>query len=138
MTPEEARAFLVDRPRTATLATVRADGRPHAAPVWIDLDGEEVVFTAWHTSVKMGNLRRDPRVVLAVDDEMPPYAYVLVEGEATVVEPTPDIRAWATRIASRYLGEHLGKIMGARNGVEGELLVRVRPTKIVAHKGIAD
>ena len=120
------------------LATVRADGRPHAAPIWFDLDGEEVVFTAWHTSVKVRNLRRDPRVVLAVDEETPPYAYILVEGTATVFDPPPDLLGWATRIATRYMGEELGKIYGARNGVPGELLVRVAPTRIVAHTGIAD
>jgi hypothetical protein len=40
MTPEEYRAFLLERPRTAKLATVRADGRPHVAPIWFDLDGD--------------------------------------------------------------------------------------------------
>ena len=138
MTDAETRSFLLDRPRTAMVATVRADGRPHAAPVWFDLDGDDVVFTSWHASVKTANLRRDPRVVLAVDDETLPYAYVLIEGTATVVDPTPDILHWATRIATRYLGANIGQIMGARNGVAGELLVRVTPTRIVAHKGITD
>jgi len=138
MTDAEIRSFLLGRPRTAMLATVRANGQPHAAPVWFDLDGDDVVFTSGHTSVKMANLRRDPRVVLAIDDETPPYAYVLVEGTATVVDPTPDIRQWATRIAVRYLGDEIGPLYGVRNGVPGELLVRVTPTKIVAHTGITD
>ena len=138
MSAEEARAFLVERARTGMLATVRGDGRPHAAPVWFDLDGEDLVFTAWHESVKVANMRRDPRVVLAVDDEQPPYAYALVEGTVSLVDAAPDLRRWATRIATRYLGEELGRTYGARNGVPGEVLVRVRSTRIVAHAGITD
>ncbi len=138
MSEEEARAFLLERARTGMLATTRGDGRPHAAPVWFDLDGDEVVFTSWHESVKAANMRRDPRVLLAVDDEVPPYAYVLVEGTATLLDEAPDLLAWATRIATRYLGAELGPAYGARNGVTGELLVRVRPTRIVAHAGITD
>jgi len=45
MTADEARTFLLGRPRTAKLATVRADGRPHVAPVWFALDSEQLVFT---------------------------------------------------------------------------------------------
>jgi PPOX class probable F420-dependent enzyme len=77
MSPAEARAFLLARPRTAKLATVRADGRPHVAPVWFDLDGDDLRFTTWHASVKAVNLRRDPRVSLCVDDEAPPFAFVM-------------------------------------------------------------
>ncbi len=44
------------------MATVRNDGRPHVVPIWFDLDGDDLVFTTWHTSVKAANLRRDPRV----------------------------------------------------------------------------
>src|SRR6187455_3531301 len=80
MSPAQYRAFLLERPRTAKLATVRADGRPHVAPIWFDLDGDMLVFTTWHTTVKAANLRRDPRVSLCIDDDMPPYAFVIVEG----------------------------------------------------------
>lgn len=45
MSPDEQRAFLVNRLRTAKLATVRANGRPHVAPVWFDLDGDDLIFT---------------------------------------------------------------------------------------------
>ncbi len=51
MTAEEYRSFLLDHARTASLATVRADGRPHVAPIWFDLDGETFVFTTWDPSV---------------------------------------------------------------------------------------
>jgi PPOX class probable F420-dependent enzyme len=138
LTSTEARAFLLDRPRTAKLASVRADGRPHVAPIWFDLDGDTVVFTTGHTSVKAANIRRDPRVSLCVDDEIPPFAFVLVEGVATLSDDLEELRRWATRIAGRYMGADLAESYGKRNGVPGELLVRVTPTKITGQSGIAD
>jgi PPOX class probable F420-dependent enzyme len=130
MSPAEARAFLLACPRTAKLATVRADGRPHVAPVWFDLDGDQLVFTTWHASVKAVNLRRDPRVSLCVDDEAPPFAFVIVEGLATLSDDLDALRAWATRIAGRYMGPEQAEAFGQRNGVPGELLVRVQVTRL--------
>lgn len=138
MTPEEIRAFLAEGTRTAKVATVRADGRPHVAPVWFLLDGNELVFTTWHASVKGRTLRRDSRVALAVDDETPPFAFVTIEGLATIEEDPAALRDWAEKIAARYMGAARAAAYGARNGVPGELLVRVRPTRIVAQKGVAD
>ncbi len=138
MTAEEYRSFLLDRARTASLATVRADGRPHVVPVWFDLDGDTIIFTMGEASVKAKNMRRDPRVSLCVDDEEPPFAFVLVEGTAEMTAGDPDHLHWATRIAGRYMGAELAEAYGRRNTVPGELLVRVTPTSIVARKNIAD
>jgi PPOX class probable F420-dependent enzyme len=138
MTPEEYRAFLLERPRTAKLATVRADGRPHVAPVWFDLDGDALVFTTWHTTVKAANLRRDPRVSLCVDDDAPPFAFVIVEGTAAISEDAAELRRWAASIAGRYMGADQAAAYGARNGVPGELLVRVTPTHVVAQRRVSD
>ncbi len=137
MTPDEIRAFLVAPPKTAALATVRADGRPHAAPIWFDLDGDDLVFTTWHTSVKAANIRRDPRVVLCVDDQTPPFAYALVEGTAAFDE-TADVTCWTARIGGRYMGADRADEFGRRNGIPGELVVRVRPTTIVAHRDVTE
>jgi PPOX class probable F420-dependent enzyme len=134
----EYRAFLLDRPRTAKLATVRADGRPHVAPVWFDLDGDDLVFTTWHTSVKATNLRRDPRVSLCVDDETPPFAFVIIEGTAALSDDAGQLVYWATRIAGRYMGAALAEAYGKRNGVPGELLVRVTPIKVVAQANVSE
>lgn len=138
MTPAEYKSFLLDQVRTAKLATVRADGRPHVAPIWFDLDGETFIFTTWHESVKGINLRRDPRVCLCIDEETPPFAFVQIEGTAAVSDNLDDLRYWATRIAGRYMGQDMAEAYGRRNGVPGELLVRVTPTKILAQKNIAD
>jgi PPOX class probable F420-dependent enzyme len=139
MTPEERRAFLLDTPRTAKIASVREDGRPHVAPIWFTLDGDVLVFTTWHTTIKANNIRRDGRVSICVDDDRPPFAYVLIDGIAEIVDPTPEaFLRWATEIAGRYMGQDKAEAFGKRNAVPGELLVRVTPTKINAQKGIAD
>lgn len=139
MTPTEYRRFMLDTVRTGKLATVRADGSPHVTPIWFDLDGDDLFFTTWEHSVKAANIRRDPRVSLCVDDEKPPFAYVLVEGMAAVVTPPLDeMLRWTTRIAGRYMGQALAEAYGKRNAVEGELLIRLTPGKIIARKGIAD
>lgn len=138
MTDAEYRAFLSDGTRTLKVATVRADGRPHLAPVWFILDGEHIIFMTGQTSAKGVNLCRDPRVSLCVDDDTPPFVFVLIEGTVTLSEETDDLIHWATRIAERYMGAENAEAYGKRNGVPGELLVRVTPTKVIAQTGIAD
>jgi PPOX class probable F420-dependent enzyme len=138
MSPQERREFLLARARTAKAATVRPDGRPHIAPVWFDLDGEDVIFTTWHETVKARDLQRDPRICLCVDDDQPPFSFVMIEGTARLSDDVDEVRAWATRIGGRYMGAMRAKTYGARNGVPGELLVRVTPTRVVAHSGITD
>jgi PPOX class probable F420-dependent enzyme len=139
MTEEEVREFLLSRPaRTAKLATVRPDGRPHVVPVWIHLDGDDVMFTTGADTVKGRAIERDGRVALCVDDERPPFAYVLIEGRAEVQDDPEALRLWATRIGGRYMGDDQAEAYGERNAVPGELLVRVRPSKVVALRRIAD
>jgi PPOX class probable F420-dependent enzyme len=138
MAEDERRAFLSAGTRTAKLATARADGRAHVAPVWFVLDGDDVLFNTGKTSVKGRNPARDPRATICVDDDRPPYAFVLVEGKATISEEPAELRHWAARIGGRYMGEDRAEEFGARNGVPGELLVRLRPTRIVAAGGIAE
>lgn len=138
MTDEQWRAFVSEGTRTAKLATVRPDGRPHLTPVWFLLDGDDLVFTTARTSVKGRGLERDPRVALCVDDDRPPFSFVVMEGVAELSEEPEALRAWAGRLGGRYMGADRAQEYGERNGVEGEMLVRVRLTKILAYTGIAD
>lgn len=137
MTEAEYKSFLLDRVRTGKVATVRKDGRPHVIPIWFDLDGETLVFTTGSESVKAKNIRRDPRICICVDDETPPFAFVQIEGTATLSDNPDELLHWATRIGGRYMGAELAEVYGRRNGVEGELLVRVTPAKIIAWKDVA-
>ncbi|MFE8955399.1 PPOX class F420-dependent oxidoreductase [Streptomyces althioticus] len=138
MTEEEWRAFVSHGTRTGKLATVRADGRPHLAPIWFVLDGDDMVFNTGAATVKGRNLARDGRIALCVDDDRPPFAYVILEGRASLSEDLEELRHWAARIGARYMGEDRADEFGTRNGVPGELLVRVRIDKVLAEKGVAD
>ncbi|MFJ8542286.1 PPOX class F420-dependent oxidoreductase [Streptomyces sp. NPDC093586] len=138
MTDDEWRAFVSHGTRTAKLSTVRADGSPHVAPVWFLLDGDEVVFNTGEDTVKGRNLVRDGRVALCVDDDRPPFDFVVLQGRARIVEDSGELRRWAARIGARYMGEERAEEFGARNGVPGELLVRVTVDKVVALKAVAD
>lgn len=136
-TREECLQFLMAEPRTGKIATVRPDGRPHVAVIWYTLEGDSLLFTTWHTSVKARNIRHNPWISLTVDDERPPYAYVKYDGTAEFVGGLAESRHWATVIARRYMGDELAEEFGARNGVEGEYLVRVTPASITGETDIA-
>lgn len=136
MTDEEWRAFVSYGTRTGKLSTVSADGSPHVAPVWFLLDGDDVVFNTGKDTVKGRNLARDGRIALCVDDERPPFRFVVLHGRARLSEELDELRLWATRIAARYVGEEHAEEFGARNGVPGELLVRVAVEKVVALKDL--
>lgn len=137
MTRDACLAFLMAQPRTAKIATVRPDGRPHIAPIWFALDGEDLLFTTWHTTAKATNLRHSPLVSICVDDEAPPFAFVKFDGTAAFMDDPDALRLWATRIAGRYMGAEQAEAFGRRNAVPGELLVRVTPTAIYGETDIA-
>ena len=138
MTDEQWRAFVSHGTRTGKLSTVRADGGPHVTPIWFLLDGDDLLFNTSKESVKGRNLTRDGRVALCVDDDRPPFAFVVLEGRAELSEDLDELRHWAARIGARYMGEERATEFGERNGVPGELLVRVRITKVLAYAAVAD
>ena len=124
--------------RTAKLAVVRADGSPHVAPVWVDLDGNDVVFMTSAETVKGKAILRDPRVSMCWDDEAPPFSFVTVAGSVTISDDPDELMRWATRIAGRYMGADRAEEYGRRTGVPPELVVRVTPTQVVAKVNVSD
>jgi PPOX class probable F420-dependent enzyme len=138
MTPEEIRSFLMTGTRTGKLATIRADGRPHVVPIWFVLRDDHLVFNTHTDSVKARNMRREPRVAISVDDQTPPYSFVAIEGVAAIGENDPELLQIATEIGGRYMGADRAEEYGARNGVPGELVVRVSMDKVIAARDVAD
>ncbi len=137
MTRDEIHLFLSHGTRTAKLATSGPGGQPHVMPVWFVLDGEELVFTTWGDSVKGRNLRRNPRAAVIVDEEVAPYAFVHIRGHVTLSKDLEELLRFATAIGGRYMGADRAGEFGRRNAVPGELLVRLRPERVIAAAGVA-
>ncbi|MQA94803.1 MAG: TIGR03618 family F420-dependent PPOX class oxidoreductase [Streptosporangiales bacterium] len=138
MTEEEWRAFVLEGTRTGKVAVVRPDGRPHVTPVWITLDGDDLAFTTYHKGVKARALRENPHIAICVEDDDPPFSFVSIEGEATLVDDPAESRRIATIVGGRYMGAGRAEEFGARNGVPGEYVVRVAIKKVVAQADLAD
>lgn len=136
MNDAERRKFLLEGTKTGKLATVRKDGSPHVVPVWYDLDGDSLVFTTGAETVKGRNIKREPRVCMAVDDQAPPYSFVMIEGTAELSEDPEELYHWAKRIAGRYMGQAKAEAFGKRNSGEGEVLVRITPSKIISYRDV--
>jgi PPOX class probable F420-dependent enzyme len=131
LTPEVV-DFLSAGTRTGKLAWTAADGRPLVAPIWFVVDDGAVLFNTGKETAKGRAIRRDPRLALCVDLEEPPFAFAQVQGIATISEDPDDLLRSATAIGGRYMGAERAEEFGRRNGVPGELLVRLRPTKVIA------
>jgi PPOX class probable F420-dependent enzyme len=132
ITDPQVRAFLTEGTRTGKLGFLSPSGRPLVTPVWFVLEGDTLVFNTGQDTAKGRALARDPRVSLCVDLEQPPYAFVQVQGEAELSDDLDELVRTATAIAARYMGPERAEEFGKRNGVPGELVVRVRPTKVRA------
>ncbi|NNE94731.1 MAG: PPOX class F420-dependent oxidoreductase [Acidimicrobiales bacterium] len=138
MTQAEVAAFLLEGTRTGKLAWVGKDGRPHVAPIWFTLDGDDLIFNTHESSGKAKALRREGRASLVVDDQTPPYSFVKVDGAITFDDDLKRVREAATKIGGRYMGADRAEEFGNRNGVAGELLVRLTPDRISARAEVSD
>jgi PPOX class probable F420-dependent enzyme len=132
VTDPEISAFLSAGTRTGKLAYNGADGRPLVAPIWFVVEDGVLVFNTGKGTAKARALARDPRATLCVDLEEAPYAFVQVQGTAELSEDPGELVRTATAIAARYMGPERAEEYGKRNGVPGELVVVVRPTKVIA------
>ncbi len=96
-----ARALAL-RPIIATVATVDAQGRPQLTPVWIDVDGDDLIFNTAKGRAKHTNLVRDPHVAVSIVDPEDPYNVLVVRGVAEPEEQGADEHVDA--LAKKYLG----------------------------------
>ena len=99
--PDSAKKLLQDK-AYGHVVTVGANGRPQTTMVWVDAEGDEVLFNTAEGRKKQQNLRRDPRVIVSVQDRNNPQAYLLVHGTATITESGAD--AHIDKLAKRFLG----------------------------------
>jgi PPOX class probable F420-dependent enzyme len=146
MTKSEIKKFLMKDTFTGKLATVKKNGSPHVVPIWFVVEVNsrnrntvgDIYFTTGRDSVKAKNIQRDSRISICVDDQTPPFSFVSICGNAKLIPyRQKEVLKWATKIAERYMGKKNAKAYGERNSGEDEVLVRIRPIKIIAEKDVA-
>jgi PPOX class probable F420-dependent enzyme len=115
---------LLNEPNLAHLATVDPDGTPHVTPVWIDTDGEHILFNTAKGRVKYNNVLRNPAVGLSIVDKGDDYRTLWVKGTAELIEEGADEHI--DRLAKKYLGKDS---YPWRKATEQRVIVQIRPTK---------
>jgi PPOX class probable F420-dependent enzyme len=116
---------LFRKPAFASLATLMPDGSPQVTPVWVDYDGKHVLFNSAQGRVKDKNVRRDPRVSLAIQDPENPYRYLEVRGR--VVEITKN---GADEHIDKLSKKYLGKPYPYRKPSEVRVLYKIEPQHV--------
>jgi PPOX class probable F420-dependent enzyme len=125
MTTDERVEFL--RGVHIGILSIERNGKgPLALPIWYLYDDGDVVISMDGASLKAKLLKRAGRATMTVQDENPPYRYVMVEGPVTLQEPDLDVSV----LAVRYLGPELGAQYAAQNESNAEsVLVRLTPER---------
>lgn len=117
---------LFENPHFAHIATIMNDGSPQVTPVWIDIDGDEVVFNTADGRLKDKNLARDGRVALSIADQANPYRYVQVRGTVSA-RTTEGAEEHIDRMAKKYMNLDSYPY---RNDAETRVIYRIRPEKV--------
>lgn len=106
LTPAERDAFLAEPGLLLRIATVRADGSPHVTPIWYLYEDGKLWMTPRRESTWLADIRRDPRIAVAIDENPGPYRKVLAQGRAVIEYDLGQDDAWRDvyrRIATRYV-----------------------------------
>ncbi|MEV6376977.1 PPOX class F420-dependent oxidoreductase [Micromonospora musae] len=115
---------LLAEPQLAHVATIEEDGSPHVTPVWIDSDGEHILFNTIRGRTKYENLRRNPQVAISVADRANDFRTLWIKGRAELV--TEGAEEHLDRLARKYLGQESYPF---RQPGEQRVIIRVTPMR---------
>jgi PPOX class probable F420-dependent enzyme len=124
LTEKQAKLFL-DK-NFGAVATIRPDGTPHVTPVWVDYDGEHVLFNTATGRAKWQHMQRDPRVTIEVYSQDNPYEYVTVTGTAEL-EESEGANRHIDKLSEKYTGNP--KFQNHQPG-ERRVIVRITPKRV--------
>jgi len=100
--PDLAKKLLAGK-NFATIATLMPSGAPQASVVWVDVDGDTILFNTSEGRIKPNNVRRDARVAIAVHNAENPYQQAMIQGHVTeLVHDGAD--AHIDSLAKKYMG----------------------------------
>jgi len=122
---------LLEGPNFGSVATLQADGAPIVVLSWVDIDGDHVVLNSAEGRAWPRNLRRDPRVTIAVPNAQNPYEYAQIRGHV-VAETHEGADEQINKLAKRYLGQDEYPF---RQPGEQRVMFRIAPDKIVYSGG---
>lgn len=125
LTDAQARLFL--EPNYGVVAVLRPDGSPHQTAIWVDWDGDRVVFNLTETRRKTASLRRDPRASVIVFDGDDPYRWVAVSGTCAIEAEGALEHIHA--LSRKYRGRDYVLPEG-----EVRLIVRLTPERVDAYR----
>ncbi len=127
LTPEQMAEFL-ERPLVAVMVTLRADGSPHAIPIWYEYaDGEFLIFTSGR-SQRVKNLERHNRAAITISTHDEPYMYVSAEGPVAVT--SEGVAETGLSIARRYMGDNAQQFL-ADVYDEHSVILRLTPERVL-------
>jgi PPOX class probable F420-dependent enzyme len=124
LTEKQAKLFL-DK-NFGAVATIREDGTPHVTPVWVDYDGEHILFNTATGRAKWRHMLRDPRVTIQVYAHDDPYEYVTVTGIAEI-EEGEEANRHIDKLSEKYTGHPTFR--SHRPG-EHRVIVRIKPERV--------
>ena len=115
----------------AFLSTVNVDGSPHVAPTWVDTDGEYLLINTGLGTVKQRNVKRDPRVTVAVVEHANPYNSMVIRGR--VVEQVGGATATDSldKLAKKYMGADK---FPDRELASRQVILRIKPLRVFTRK----
>jgi PPOX class probable F420-dependent enzyme len=122
--PQSVKKLLQDK-AYGHVVTFNTQGKPQLTMVWMDVDGDEVLFNTSEGRRKSQNLRRDPRIIVSVQDRNDPQAYAVFHGKGRVTEAGADDHI--DKLAKRFLGADKYPF---RQPGEKRLIVRISVDRI--------
>jgi PPOX class probable F420-dependent enzyme len=99
--PQSVKKLLEDK-AYGHVITFNAKGQPETTMVWMDVEGDEALFNTAEGRRKPENIRRDPRVIISVQDRTDPQAYAVLHGKARITDQGAD--AQIDKLAKRFMG----------------------------------
>jgi PPOX class probable F420-dependent enzyme len=132
MTDDEIAEFIV-RSRTATLATLLPDGRPHLVAMWYGVVDGVIWFETKAKSQKAVNLRRDPTVTVMIEDGQTYNTLrgVSIDGHAEIVDDPETILRVGISVWERYTGPYTDEMRPfVDQMMNNRVAVRVVPNRM--------
>ena len=115
--------------RVSRVATVSADGVPHAVPVCHVLAGQKLYFGSGDDATKIRNLKANPRITVTVDeysDHWDGLKGVMIQGRARLIERGPEF----TRARARLYEKYPQYPKEAALATSDSVVIEVTPTRV--------